>query len=126
MQLKIKTLAVCTTVATSLFMGTMNVAAAPARTLTTGQTTVTELGGTYDVSLSAHDIEGEWFSFTASEAGAYAFWTSDAFDGELLVYNEDRILVNYAVDTDCGNIFHNGSPTDDKYVSVVLDAGETC
>ncbi|MBO4637851.1 MAG: DUF4214 domain-containing protein [Clostridiales bacterium] len=126
MLLTIKKLAICSTVASSLLLGSISVAAAPAGSLTTDQTTVTQLGGTYEVSLSARDIEGEWFSFTAPEAGAYAFWTTEADHTVLLVYNEDRVLVNYAERNSSSGMYVNGRPTDDQYVSVVLDAGETC
>ena len=104
----------------SLATGSLNVMATPVTEFTRDQATSCTLDGTYDVTISSGN-NSKWFSFTAPEAGAYAFFTSDsgASDPFLLLYNSDIIPINYNNDAGVGD------EESESYVSAVLDAGET-
>ena len=65
--------------AASLMAGGLNVLALPVTHFTPSLATQCALDGVYDVNISS-GFNTMWYSFTAPEAGVYAFFTSDSGD----------------------------------------------
>ena len=104
----------------SLATGSLNVMATPVTEFTRDQATSCTLDGTYQVNVTSEN-NSSWYSFTAPEAGTYAFFTSDAGESDplLLLYDSNIMPINYNDDAGVGD------EESESYVSAVLDAGET-
>ncbi|MBO4637497.1 MAG: hypothetical protein J5685_10170, partial [Clostridiales bacterium] len=104
----------------SLATGSLNVMATPVTEFTRDQATSCTLDGTYQVNITSEN-NSSWYSFTAPEAGTYAFFTSDAGESDplLLLYDSNIMPINYNDDAGVGD------EESESYVSAVLDAGET-